>query len=71
VSTEKDLERLREKVEIALHALTPVIPISGTWTSGYSVPDHINPTQNATVEQWANAAYVLAELHAEITGIIA
>lgn len=68
---EKDLERLREKVEVAIHLLTPVIPISGSWHSGYSVPDHINPKRQATVTEWANAAYAVAELHAEITGIVA
>lgn len=68
---EKDLERLREKVEAAIHSLTPVIPISGSWYSGYSVPDHINTKRHATLEEWGNAAYAVAELHAEITGIVA
>jgi len=67
----EEYERLREKVELAIHALLPVIPISGSWNSGYSVPDHIHPTVHAMVEEWGDAALAVADLHAELTGTVA
>jgi hypothetical protein len=64
-------KRLREKVEMAIHALTHVLPISGSWNSGYSVPDHIDPKVIAMPEEWGDAALAVADLHAELTGNVA
>lgn len=66
-----EMPDIREAAEIAVHALIHVLPISGSWNGGYSVPDHIDPKVIAMVEEWADAAKAVADLHAALTGRVA
>jgi hypothetical protein len=60
------MRRIRELAEGAVFACLPVLPLSGSYDSGYRVSDSIDPTVMATPQEWADAAHAIAELHAAL-----
>lgn len=55
---------MADALEEAVTATLPLLPLSGTWGSGYSVSREIQPTLVATPEEWAEAAHAIASAHA-------
>jgi hypothetical protein len=53
-------------LELAVHALLPVLPLKGSWGVGYRVSDHIDPTVVALPEEWVDAAQAVSDLHAAL-----
>jgi hypothetical protein len=54
---------LRDRAELLLTALLEILPVEGSWTSGYRVSEHFDSTLHALPEQWATAAQHLCEVH--------
>lgn len=54
---------LRDLAEAAVSACLPLMPLEGSWDSGYTVSDYIDPKLQATVPEWSDAAHAIAELH--------
>lgn len=65
-----DSYRLRDLAELAVTACLPVLPLHGSWDSGYTVStDRVHITVLATPEEWADAAHAIAELHAAVAAL--
>jgi hypothetical protein len=56
-------KRIIDLAEEAVFACIPLLPLQGSDQQGYHVTDTIDPTLRATVEEWAEAAHAVAELH--------
>lgn len=50
----------------AIMAALDVLPLEGSYRSGYTPSERIDPTVIALPEEWATAAFYIAELHAYI-----
>ncbi len=61
----KELAALRQAAEIVVCATLPLLPLKGSWESGYAV-DTASPTTtvSALLSEWAEAAHAVSELHA-------
>lgn len=57
---------LQDEAEYTVQSLLPLLPLSGSWESGYRVSDRIAATCVATPEEWATAAHHVAALHAAL-----
>lgn len=61
------IDGLRDAAEIAVTACLPLLPLRGSWNSGYKVEEKVGHTLIATPEEWAEAAHAVAALHNAIT----
>lgn len=70
MSAGDDIERVKDAVEEAVHALLPLVPLAGSWDTGYRV-DTVLPqaTLTALPSEWAEAAHAVSELHALIPAL--
>jgi hypothetical protein len=59
---------LLRAAEDAVSACLPLLPLEGSWGTGYRISDRIAPTLLATPEEWAGAAHAIAKLHRVIEG---
>lgn len=59
---------VRDAAATAVMATLPLLPLTGSWNSGYRVSDRIDTTLMAEAEEWASAALAIAELHAVLAG---
>jgi hypothetical protein len=60
------LEALRDAAEAAVHACLPLLPVRGSWNSGYRLQPTDQHTFVALPEEWNTAADAIAELHAAL-----
>jgi hypothetical protein len=51
-------------LEDAVHTTLPLLPLSGSWDSGYRINDSFQLTLMASEEEWSNAAHAIAQAHA-------
>jgi hypothetical protein len=65
---EDELQGLRERAELTVTALLPVLPLTGSWDSGYSINERVDPTVCALPEERAEGAYAVTELHVALGG---
>jgi len=56
-------ESLRAAAEAAVFACVPLLPLTGSYESGYRPTAVTDLTLRATAEEWMDAAHVIAELH--------
>lgn len=54
---------LRDAAEIAVTACLPLLPLRGSWDSGYQLEKKISHHLIARPEEWAEAAHAIAALH--------
>jgi hypothetical protein len=64
-----ELGQLVDAAELAVTACLPLLPLRGSWGSGYEVQQPIDLVLRATHEEWANAAHHIAELHALVKAL--
>jgi hypothetical protein len=60
---------LRDEAELLVTALLDLLPVEGSWTTGYKPESAISPVVTATTEEWATAAWHLACVHALLEGL--
>jgi len=65
--SDDSIDGLRDAAEIAVTACLPLLPLRGSWGSGYTLEEKISGTLVATPEEWAEAAHAIAALHNAIT----
>lgn len=55
--------QLRCAAELAVHALLELLPLEGSWGSGYHVASAVHSKVRALPEEWASAAHAVSVLH--------